>query len=115
MVWFRAIDRRPKAQMYHSALVAYASDYGLLPAALYPHGIPYRDQRLMMASIDHSVWLHRRFRADEWLLYVMDSPIASGARGFTRGTIYSRDGRLEASEAQEGLMRIKAFAAASDK
>ena len=79
-----------------------------------PRGIPYRDQRLMMASIDHSVWLHRRFRADEWLLYVMDSPVAAGTRGFTRGTIYSRDGELVASVAQEGLMRIKGFAAASD-
>ena len=115
MVWFRAVDKLPDAQMYHSALLAYASDYGLLPTALYPHGIPYRDPRLMMASIDHSVWLHRPFRADEWLLYVMDSPVAAGARGFTRGTIYSRDGALVASVAQEGLMRIKGFDAASGK
>lgn len=114
MVWFRAVDTLPDAQVYHSALLAYASDYGLLPTALYPHGVPYRDPRLMMASIDHSVWLHRRFRADEWLLYVMDSPIAAGARGFTRGTIYSRDGQLVASVAQEGLMRIRGFDPTSD-
>ena len=115
MVWFRAVDTLPDAQVYHSALLAYASDYSLLPTALYPHGVPYRDPRLMMASIDHSVWLHRRFRADEWLLYVMDSPVAAGARGFTRGTIYSRDGQLVASVAQEGLMRIKGFDATSDE
>jgi acyl-CoA thioesterase-2 len=96
-------------------LVAYASDYGVPPTALDLHRIPYRNPRLMTASIDHSVWLHRRFRVDEWLLYVMDSPIAAGARGFTRGTIYSRDGQLVASVAQEELMRIKGFAAASDK
>jgi acyl-CoA thioesterase-2 len=115
MVWFRAADRLPDAQIYHSALVAYASDHSLLPLALYPHGVPYRDERLMMASIDHSLWLHRPFRADDWLLYVMDSPVAAGARGFTRGTIFSRDGALVASVAQEGLMRIKGFDAARDK
>lgn len=115
MVWFRAVAPLPDAVIFHQALLAYASDYGLLPTALYPHGIPYRDRRLLMASLDHSVWMHRPFRADEWLLYVMDSPIAAGARGFTRGAIYSREGKRVASVAQEGLMRIKGFDAGTDK
>jgi len=107
-VWFRAIARLPDERIIHQAVLAYASDYGLLPTALNPHGISLRDPRLQMASIDHSVWMHRPFRADEWLLYAMDSPAAAGARGFTRGTIYTRDGTLVASAAQEGLMRMRA-------
>jgi acyl-CoA thioesterase-2 len=88
-------------------VLAYASDYGLLPTALNPHGVLLRDRRLQLASLDHSVWMHRPIRADEWLLYAMDSPVATGARGFTRGTVYSRDGQLVASVAQEGLMRMR--------
>ena len=106
-VWFRAMAPLPDARIIHQAVLAYASDYGLLPTALNPHGIPFRDPRLLMASLDHSVWLHRPFRADEWLLYAMDSPVAAGARGFTRGMIYTRDGTLVASVAQEGLMRMR--------
>ena len=106
-LWFRALSALPDDRIIHQAVLAYASDYGLLPTALNPHGIPFRDQRLQMASLDHSVWLHRPFRADEWLLYAMDSPVAAGARGFTRGTIYTRDGTLVASVAQEGLMRMR--------
>lgn len=106
-VWFRAMAPLPDARVIHQAVLAYASDYGLLPTALNPHGVAFRDPRLQMASLDHSVWLHRPFRADEWLLYVMDSPVAAGARGFTRGAIYSRDGALVASVAQEGLMRLR--------
>lgn len=106
-VWFRALSPLPDERIIHQAVLAYASDYGLLPTALNPHGVPFRDQRLQMASLDHSVWLHRPFRADEWLLYAMDSPVAAGARGFTRGAIYARDGALVASVAQEGLMRLK--------
>jgi acyl-CoA thioesterase-2 len=105
-VWFRAISRLPDAPIVHQALVAYASDYGLLPTALYPHGVGYRDRRLQMASLDHALWLHRPFRADEWLLYSMDSPAAAGARGFVRGMIFTREGELVASVAQEGLMRV---------
>jgi len=107
MLWFRAIGALPDERIIHQALLAYASDYSLLTTALLPHGVSYRDRRLQMASLDHSVWLHRPFRADEWLLYVMDSPVGSGARGFTRGSIYARDGRLVASVAQEGLMRMR--------
>lgn len=106
-VWFRALSHLPDERIIHQAVLAYASDYGLLPTALNPHGISFRDQRLQMASIDHSVWMHRPFRADEWLLYAMDSPAAAGARGFTRGTIYTREGTLVASVAQEGLMRVR--------
>ncbi|MBL8981830.1 MAG: thioesterase family protein, partial [Gemmatimonadetes bacterium] len=90
------------------AVLAYVSDYGLITTALQPHGLTFRSRGLQMASLDHSLWLHRAFRVDEWLLYAMDSPVASGARGFARGSIYTRDGVLVASVAQEGLMRVRA-------
>jgi len=106
-VWFRAIARLPDDQIVHHALLAYVSDYGLLPTALYPHGVGYRDRRLQMASLDHALWLHRPFRADDWLLYSIDSPAAAGARGFVRGMIFTRDGQLVASVAQEGLIRVR--------
>jgi acyl-CoA thioesterase-2 len=106
-VWFRALGPLPDDRIIHQAVLAYASDYGLLPTALHPHGISYRDRRLQIASLDHSLWLHRPFRADDWLLYAMDSPTASGARGFTRGAIFTRSGALVASVAQEGLIRIR--------
>lgn len=106
-VWFRALSALPDERIIHQAVLAYASDYGLLPTALFPHAVSGRDPRVQMASLDHSVWMHRPFRADDWLLYVMDSPVASGARGFTRGTIYARDGQLVASVAQEGLIRVR--------
>jgi acyl-CoA thioesterase-2 len=104
-VWFRVHGRLPDETLIHHAALAYASDYGLLPTALQPHGLSFRSRGLQMASLDHSLWLHRPFRADEWLLYVMDSPSAAGARGFTRGALWSRDGRHVASVAQEGLIR----------
>ena len=106
-VWFRVMAPLPDERIIHQAVLAYASDYGLLPTALHPHGVSYRDPRLQLASLDHSLWLHRPFRADEWLLYAMDSPAAAGARGFTRGMVFSRDGTLVASVAQEGLMRLR--------
>lgn len=107
MVWFRMRERIPDDLMYHHAVLAYASDYGFLPTALMPHGIVYRDPRLLLASLDHTLWLHRPFRADEWLLYASDTPTAFGARGFVRGEVYTRDGRLVASAAQEGLIRMR--------
>ncbi|MGQ0647920.1 MAG: acyl-CoA thioesterase II [Gemmatimonadaceae bacterium] len=107
-LWFRAISSLPADTLIHQAVLAYASDYGLLTTALQPHGLSFRSRGLQMASLDHSLWLHREFRVDEWLLYSIDSPVAAGARGFTRGTIYTRDGRLVASVAQEGLMRARA-------
>lgn len=106
-VWFRAIGPLPADTLTHQAVLAYASDYGLLPTALGPHGVAFRTKGLQMASLDHSLWMHRPFRADEWLLYVMDSPAAAGARGFVRGSIYTRAGALVASVAQEGLMRVR--------
>lgn len=106
-IWFRAMSALPDERILHQAVLAYASDYGLLPTALNPHGVSWRDRRLQIASLDHSLWLHRPFRADEWLLYVMDSPTAAGGRGFTRGAVYTRDGQLVASVAQEGLMRVR--------
>jgi acyl-CoA thioesterase-2 len=106
-VWFKVIDRLPDEQLIHQAILAYASDYGLLTTALQPHGIGYRTKGLQLASLDHSLWLHRPFRADEWLLYTMESPVMTGARGFVRGAIFSRAGDLVASVAQEGLLRLR--------
>ena len=106
--WFRAIGRLPDDLGVHQAVLAYASDHGLLVTALQPHGIAYRQPGLQLASLDHSLWMHRPFRADEWLLYSTDSPVTSGARGFVRGTIHTQDGQLVASVAQEGLMRVRA-------
>ena len=106
-VWFRAIGALPDDVLTHQAVLAYASDYGLITTALQPHALSFRSPGLQMASLDHSLWLHRRFRVDEWLLYAMDSPVAAGARAFARGAIYTRDGALVASVAQEGLMRMR--------
>jgi len=105
--WMRAIGPVDDNPVHHQALVAYASDYGLLGAALQPHGVTLRDPRMMAASLDHAIWFHRPFRMDDWILYVAESPAAGGARGFTRGTFYTRSGELVASVAQEGLVRLK--------
>jgi len=106
-VWFRVVDRIPDPTIVHQAVLAYASDYGFLPTALLPHGLTMRDRRVQIASLDHTLWMHRPFRADEWLLYVSDSPSAHGARGFVRGQVFARDGQLIASVAQEGLIRVR--------
>lgn len=104
--WFRTVGRLPSDDPdLHRAILAYASDANFVDTALLPHAPDSR--RLQMASIDHAIWFHRPCRVDEWLLYVADSPSASGARGFARGAIYSADGRLCASTAQEGLMRLR--------
>jgi acyl-CoA thioesterase-2 len=105
-VWFRARGPLPDDRLTHQSVLAYASDYGLLSTALRPHGLSFVQPDLQLATLDHALWFHRPVRADEWLLYAADSPSASGARGFTRGQIFSEDGRLVASVAQEGLMRI---------
>jgi acyl-CoA thioesterase-2 len=81
------------------------SDFNLLDTALMPHGLSMSARNLVVASIDHAMWFHRSVRVDDWLLYSTDSPSASGARGFSRGSVFSRDGRLVASAAQEGLLR----------
>lgn len=107
MIWFKLRERIGDAPILHQATLAYASDYGFLPTSLQPHGVSWRDPRLIIASLDHTLWLHRPFRADEWLLYVNDSPTAFGARGFVRGQVFTRNGQLVASSAQEGLIRLR--------
>lgn len=104
-LWFR-MERKIDAEPWvHHCLLAYASDMNLLGSGLRPHGISWLSGEAMTASLDHAIWFHAPIRFDEWHLYDMDSPFAGGARTFTRGGIYSRDGRLVASVAQEGLMR----------
>ncbi len=105
-VWFRATGPLPDDPAVHQAVLAYASDMMLLDTSLYPHGRSLFDRDLQVASLDHALWFHRPFRADDWLLYSQDSPTASGGRGFNRGAIFSRDGVHVASVAQEGLIRV---------
>jgi acyl-CoA thioesterase-2 len=104
-IWIRATGPLPDDPPLHQAVLAYASDFTLLDTALIAHGKLLFDADVQLASLDHALWYHRPFRADEWMLYVQDSPSAYGARGFCRGSIYARDGSLLASVAQEGLMR----------
>lgn len=104
-VWIRSTRPLPDERAIHQCVLAYASDMMLLDAALIPHGRTVFEKSIMPASLDHAMWFHRPFRADEWLLYAHDTPNASGARGFARGLIFSRDGSLVASVAQEGLLR----------
>jgi acyl-CoA thioesterase-2 len=105
-IWFRAVDRLAGDEALHRCLLAYVSDFHLLATALKPHGVSMVSPKLVIASIDHAMWFHRSVRVDDWLLYAIDSPSASGARGFTRGSVFARDGRLIASAAQEGLIRV---------
>jgi len=109
-VWMRANGKLPPERPIHEAFLAYASDFTLLDTALIAHGKMLFDRDVQLASIDHAMWFHRPFKADEWWLYVQESPSASGARGFCRGLIYDREGALIASTAQEGLMRKRASA-----
>ena len=106
MCWMRARNTLPDDPRLHQCVLAYLSDWSLLDTALLPHAVSYTQTNLQTASLDHAMWFHRPFRADEWLLYVQDSPSASGARGLNRGLIYDADGVLVASAAQEGLMRV---------
>jgi acyl-CoA thioesterase-2 len=106
-VWMRAIDRLPDEPAIHQCVLAYASDMMLLDASTIPHGRTLFEPSIMAASLDHAMWFHRPFRADDWLLYAQDSPNAAGARGFARGLIFAADGTLVASVAQEGLVREK--------
>jgi acyl-CoA thioesterase II len=105
-IWFRAVAELPDGEALHRCLLAYVSDFNLLDTAMMPHGISVVTPNLVIASIDHAMWFHRPVRVDDWLLYATDSPSASGARGFTRGSVFARDGRLVASTAQEGLLRV---------
>jgi len=103
--WYRAIDRLPDDVALHRYILAYASDFSFLGTAMDPHGVSWLTPGMQVASLDHSMWFHRPFRVDEWLLYVVDSSSASGGRGLVRGRFFSRDGRLVATCMQEGLIR----------
>jgi acyl-CoA thioesterase-2 len=104
-VWIRTTGRLPDEPAIHQCVLAYASDMMLLDAALIPHGRSVFSEDIMAASLDHALWFHRPFRADEWLLYAQDSPNLADSRGFSRGLIFAADGTLVASVAQEGLLR----------
>jgi acyl-CoA thioesterase-2 len=105
-VWFRADGTLTDDPLLHACVVAYASDMTLLDSIMLPHRVSFDDPRLQGASLDHAMWFHRPFRADEWLLYDQESPSASNARGLARGEIYAHDGRLVVSVVQEGLVRL---------
>ena len=107
-IWFRTVARLPEDPALHRFLLAYASDSSFITTALRPHGVTWLTPGMQVASLDHAMWFHRDFRADEWLLHVIDSPTAQGARGLVRGRVFTRDGRLVASTAQEGLIRQRA-------
>ena len=104
-IWMRASSALPDDRFIHQALLAYASDHGPLLTATLPHGLSYVRGQVRLASIDHSIWFHRDFRMDDWLLYHIDSPNVHGSRAFCRGAIYTRAGLLVATTMQEGLMR----------
>lgn len=104
-IWIRAKGEMPDDPIAHRVVLAYASDYNLLETAMLPHGMTWKD--VFGASLDHAMWFHRAFKANEWLLYALDSPSASNSRGFTRGSIFNQEGVLVASVVQEGLLRFK--------
>ncbi len=108
MVWLRTAGALPDDPALHRYLLAYVSDYGFLSTSLLPHGVTWMAPGMQVASLDHVMWFHRPFRVDEWLLHVIDSPAAHGARGLVRGQVFRRDGTLVASTSQEGLIRRRA-------
>lgn len=103
--WFRAIDRLPDDPAIHQCVFAYSSDFGLLGTSMNPHGVTFMQKGMQVASLDHAIWFHRDFRVDDWLLYDMDSPSASGGRGLNRGNVFTQEGVLAASVTQEALIR----------
>ncbi len=105
LAWIRADGELPDDALLHVCLVTYASDMTLLDSVLLANGLSWGDGRTAGASLDHAMWFHRPFRADKWLLYAQESPVASGARGLARGELYTRDGELVVSVVQEGLIR----------
>ncbi len=107
-MWYRTVDRLPDDAALHRYLLAYASDFSFLGTALDPHAVSWLTPGMQVASLDHAMWFHRPFRVDEWLLYDVESPSASGARGLVRGRFFDREGRLVASAVQEGLIRRRA-------
>ncbi len=106
-MWFRANGTLGDDPVMHQAVLAYASDYGLLEGSFNQHGHSFLTEKLIIASLDHAVWFHEPFRADQWMLYVTHSPRTSGGRGLNFGHVYSQDGALIASVVQEGLVRIR--------
>lgn len=106
-VWMRAIAALPDDPLLHAAVLAYASDFSLLEPVLRRHGVAWSDRRLRPASLDHAMWFHRPARADEWILYAQESPSAQGGRGLSLGRMFTQDGRLVATVAQEGMVRLK--------
>ena len=106
--WMRCGEALPDDPRIHQCVLAYLSDWSLLDTASRPHAVSFMQDNVQVASLDHAMWFHRPFRADEWLLYDQDSPSASGARGFNRGLIYNQAGELVASTTQEGLLRVHA-------
>ena len=108
MIWIRTAAPLPDDPSLHRYLLAYASDWSFLGTALLPHGVTWLTPGMQVASLDHALWFHQPLRVDEWLLHVIDSPAAHGARGLVRGQVFTRDGRLVASTAQEGLIRQRA-------
>ncbi len=106
-LWIRADGKLPDDPLLHASIAAYASDMSLFDTMLAPHEVKWDDAEFMGASLDHCMWFHRPFRADEWLLYDMDSPVAHGARGLARGFLFTRLGELAVSVVQEGLMRVR--------
>ena len=106
-LWMKTAEPMPADPVMHSALLAYISDYELIGTATLPHGLHATREGLQMASLDHAMWFHRQVRVDEWLLFALDSPAAAGGRGLARGYVFSEDGKLVATLAQEGLMRVR--------
>ena len=105
-IWLKTVDKIPDAVGLHRNLLAYVSDFHLVATATLPHGVHFAEGNVQLATLDHAMWFHQPFRVDEWLLYSMESPSASGGRGFALGRLFSRDGRLVASTAQEGVVRV---------
>jgi acyl-CoA thioesterase-2 len=106
-IWFRATGPLPDDPAIQASVLAYASDMTILDTALFAHGMSIFEPRLQGATLDHAIWFHRPTDMSQWHLYAQDSPNSGGARGFTRGMIFTRDGNLVASVAQEGLIRIR--------
>lgn len=106
-VWIRAAGQLSDDPALHQSVLAYASDFGFMGTAMLPHGLSFLQPHVQAASLDHAMWFYQPFRADEWLLFAMESPVAAHARGLNRGLFFRRDGTLIAAVAQEGLMRIR--------
>jgi acyl-CoA thioesterase-2 len=104
-VWLKTTGRLADDPALHRYLLAYVSDNAFLATALFPHGVTFLSGVVQVASLDHAMWFHAPFRVDEWLLHVIDSPVARGSRGLVRGRVFTREGKLVASTAQEGLIR----------